>query len=63
MARGNNIRLTRLRNKLNEMANDVFKSNEYRHFFSISLTRERAAYYILERSHFQKLKMYHATKQ
>ena len=52
MARGNNIRLTRLRNKLNEMANDVFKSNEYRHFFSISLTRERAAYYILERSHF-----------
>ena len=52
MARGNNIRLTRLRNKLNEMANDVFKSNEYRHFSSISLTRERAAYYILERSHF-----------
>ena len=52
MARGNNIRLTRLRNKLNEMANGVFKSDEYRHFFSISLTRERAAYYILERSHF-----------
>ena len=52
MARGNNIRLTRLRNKLSEMANNVFKSNEYLHFFSIPLTRELAAYYILERSHF-----------
>jgi pyrroloquinoline quinone (PQQ) biosynthesis protein C len=52
MARGNNVRLTRLHNKLNEMANAVFKTDEYRHFFAIPLTRARAAYYIFERSHF-----------
>ncbi len=52
MARGNNARLIRLRNKLAEMANGVFKTDEYRHFFAIPLTRERAAYYIFERSHF-----------
>ena len=52
MARGNNVRLTRLGNKLNDMANAVFKTDEYRHFFAIPLTRQRAAYYIFERSHF-----------
>ena len=34
------------------MANAVFKSDEYRRFLSLPLTRERAAYYIFERSHF-----------
>ncbi len=52
MARGDKIRLTRLRNKLYQMANGVFRTDEYRHFFSLPLTRERAAYYIFERSHF-----------
>ncbi len=52
MARTANGRLTRLNNKLGEMANEVFKTDEYRHFFSIPLTRQRGAYYIFERSHF-----------
>jgi pyrroloquinoline quinone (PQQ) biosynthesis protein C len=52
MASKTDPRLARLDKKLGVMANDVFKSDEYRHFFSIPLTRERAAYYIFQRSHF-----------
>lgn len=52
MAKTNGARLTRLNNKLAVMANDVFKSDDYRHFFSVPLTRDRAAYYIFQRSHF-----------
>ena len=52
MARKANGRLTRLANELGRMANAVFKSDEYRRFLSLPLTRERAAYYIFERSHF-----------
>jgi pyrroloquinoline quinone (PQQ) biosynthesis protein C len=47
-----NGRLTRLNNKLAKMANDVFKSPEYRRFLSLPLTPGRAAHYIFERSHF-----------
>ncbi len=52
MARKANGRLTRLGNELGRMANAVFKSDEYRRFLSLPLTRERAAFYIFERSHF-----------
>jgi len=52
MAKKANGRLTRLANELGRMANAVFKSDEYRRFLSLPLTRERAAYYIFERSHF-----------
>ena len=52
MAQNSNGRLTRLDKTLRAMANEVFKSDEYRHFFSIRLSRGRAAYYIFERSHF-----------
>ncbi len=52
MAKKANGRLKKLGNELGRMANDVFKSDEYRHFLSLPLTRARAAYYIFERSHF-----------
>ena len=52
MAKKSNGRLTRLGNELGRMANAVFKSDEYRHFLSLPLTRERAGFYIFERSHF-----------
>ena len=52
MVKKANGRLRRLDNTLSKMANDVYKSDEYRHFFAIPMTRKRAAYYIFERSHF-----------
>ena len=47
-----NPRVNRLFGDLSKMANDVFKTREYKHFLSTRLNRKRAAYYIFERSHF-----------
>ena len=44
--------LAALDSKLCSMANAVFGSDEYKRFFALPLTRERAAHYIFERSHF-----------
>ena len=52
MAKKANGRLKTLGNELGKMANDAFKSDEYRRFLALPLTRERAAFYIFERSHF-----------
>jgi len=52
MAKKANPRVARLERDLGKVANDVFKTREYRRFLSIPLTRKRAAHYIFERSHF-----------
>ena len=46
MAKKANPRVARLERDLGKIANDVFKTREYRHFLSIPLTRKRAAHYI-----------------
>ena len=49
--RTNNL-VARLYKELGQLGNDAFKTREYKKFLSLPLTRRRAAYYILERSHF-----------
>lgn len=45
-------RLDKLAKELAKIGNDVFKSDEYKHFLSIPLTKKRAAHYIFERSYY-----------